>query len=115
MPGSVKNGELTTLSEAIASVQCGRGNTAPFQLELDPGITAAEGGIERVMALLETHLKRGGTLINITIVDAGQIRAAHREPERFPDLVVRVTGFTAYFMTLSPEFRQLVVDRLITS
>jgi len=115
MPGSVKNGELTTLSEAIASVQCGRGNTAPFQLELDPGITAAEGGIERVMALLETHLKRGGTLININIVDAEQIRAAHREPERFPDLVVRVTGFTAYFMTLSPEFRQLVVDRLITS
>ncbi|NLX05232.1 MAG: hypothetical protein GXY33_08815, partial [Phycisphaerae bacterium] len=62
-----------------------------------------------------THLKRGGTLININIVDAEQIRAAHREPERFPDLVVRVTGFTAYFMTLSPEFRQLVVDRLITS
>jgi len=106
---------LTALSEAIAAVQCGRGNTVPFQLELDPGVTENEGGIELVMALLETHLKRGGTLININIVDADKIRDAHLHPEQYPDLVVRVTGFTAYFMTLSPEFRQLVVDRLLTA
>ena len=30
-----------------------------------------------------------------------------------PDLVVRVTGFTAYFASLSPIFRQLVVDRFL--
>ena len=67
------------------------------------------------MALLETHLKHGGTLINVNIVDAAKIRAAHRNPELYPDLVVRVTGFTAYFITLTPEFRQLVVDRLMES
>jgi formate C-acetyltransferase len=39
---------------------------------------------------------------------------AHRDPERYPDLVVRVTGFSAYFASLSPEFRQLVVDRVIS-
>ena len=31
---------------------------------------------------------------------------------KYPDLVVRVTGFTAYFAMLSPEFRKLVVDRV---
>ena len=36
--------------------------------------------------------------------------AAAKEKE---DLVVRVTGFSAYFASLSPEFRQLVVDRII--
>ena len=30
-----------------------------------------------------------------------------------PELVVRVTGFSAYFASLSPESRQLVVDRII--
>jgi formate C-acetyltransferase len=113
MPGSVKNGEMTTMSEAIAAVQCGRGNTAPFQMELDPGITAMEGGVEKVESLLKTHLDRGGTLINVNIMDAEKIYAAHRNPELFPDLVVRVTGFTAYFISLSPEFRQLVVDRIM--
>lgn len=113
MPGSVPNGEMTTLSEAIVSVQCGMGNTAPFQMELDPGITQAEGGVEKLMALLKTHLDRGGTLINVNIMDAEKVRAAHQNPELYPDLVVRVTGFTAYFISLSPEFRQLVVDRLM--
>lgn len=113
LPGSVKNGAMTTMSEAIVAVQCGMGNTCPFQMELDPGITEEEGGVEKVMALLETHLKRGGTLINVNIVDADKILAAHKNPELYPDLVVRVTGFTAYFISLSPEFRQLVVDRLM--
>ena len=40
-------------------------------------------------------------------------RPFHKNPELYPDLVVRVTGFTAYFITLSPEFRQLVVDRMV--
>jgi formate C-acetyltransferase len=113
MPGAVKNGEMTTMSEAVAAVQCGRGNTAPFQMELDPGITAMEGGVEKVESLLKTHLDRGGTLINVNIMDAEKIYAAHRNPELFPDLVVRVTGFTAYFILLSPEFRRLVVDRIM--
>ena len=112
-PGSVPNGAMTTMSEAIVAAQCGMGNTSPFQLELDPGITQAQGGVEKVMALLKTHLQQGGTLINVNIVDAQKVRAAHKNPELYPDLVVRVTGFTAYFITLSPEFRQLVVDRMV--
>ncbi|MCQ2153230.1 MAG: hypothetical protein MJY44_01455 [Bacteroidales bacterium] len=38
---------------------------------------------------------------------------AHANPSEYPELVARATGFTAYFSMLSPEFRQLVVDRLV--
>ena len=38
---------------------------------------------------------------------------AHKDPSKYPDLVVRVTGFSAYFASLSPEFRQLVVNRIL--
>ena len=55
----------------------------------------------------------GGTLVNINVVDAEKIRAAHRDPSKYPDLIVRVTGFTAYFNALSPAFRELVVKRLV--
>ena len=57
----------------------------------------------------------GGTLLNINILDKDTLLQANEDPARFPDLVVRVTGFTAYFVTLSPEFRQLVVDRVVNS
>lgn len=112
-PGFRKDNALTAMSLAIASVQPGYGNTAPWQLELDIGYAKTEQAVENLMALLKVHFDLGGTLININIVDTEKILAAHANPELYPDLIVRVTGFSAYFTSLSKEFRQLVVNRLI--
>ncbi len=114
-PGFRRDGAATAQSNGIASVQCGHGNTAPLQLEFDPHLTIEEGGVERVCQLIRSHFEQGGTLININILDGDKLRAAHADPTLYPDLVVRVTGFTAYFVSLSPEFRQLVVDRFLDS
>ncbi len=112
-PGFRDDGAATALVKAIAAVQPGYGNTAPVQLELDPCIAQDEAAVDIVSRLITTHFELGGTLFNVNIVDADQILAAHKDPSLYPDLVVRVTGFTAYFANLSPRFRQLVVDRLI--
>ena len=50
---------------------------------------------------------------NINILDTDRIMEAHKNPDLHADLVVRVTGFTAYFASLSPEFRELVVERFL--
>lgn len=107
------DGAVTAQSNGIAGVQCGYGNTAPLQLEFDPKITEEEGGIEIVTQLIKAHFEQGGTLININVLDRKRLMEAHEDPTKHPDLVVRVTGFTAYFASLSPEFRQLVVNRFL--
>ncbi len=112
-PGFRKDGAPTAMAVAIADVQPGWGNTAPMQMELDPGITKDEGGVDLVANLIRTHFNLGGTQINMNVMDARKVLEAHKDPEKYPDLVVRVTGFSAYFASLSPEFRQVVVDRLI--
>jgi len=112
-PGFRKDGALTAMAVAIASVQPGYGNTAPMQIEVDPGISKDEGGIERIAGLIKGHFDLGGTQINMNIIDAASVLEAHEDPSKYPDLIVRVTGFSAYFSSLSPEFRQLVVDRII--
>ena len=108
-----KDGAPSAQSNGIASVQCGYGNTAPLQIEFDPMITIDEGGVDAILNLIEGHFKNGGTLININILDTDKLLAANENPDLYPDLVVRVTGFTAYFASLSPGFRQLVVDRFL--
>lgn len=108
-----QDGAPTAQSNGIASVQCGYGNTAPLQIEFDPQVAADKKGVDTVLALIEGHFKQGGTLININVLDGEKLMAANENPELYPDLVVRVTGFTAYFATLSPKFRQLVVDRFL--
>lgn len=112
-PGFRKDGAVTAQSTGIAAVQCGYGNTAPLQLEFDPQITVEQGGVEVVCELIKAHFRLGGTLININILDEKKLLEAHQDPTKHPDLVVRVTGFTAYFATLSPEFRQLVINRFL--
>ncbi|MBR3965682.1 MAG: formate acetyltransferase [Clostridia bacterium] len=108
-----RDGAVTAQSNGIASVQPGYGNTAPLQIEFDPKIGADEGGVEAVIALIKSHFEAGGTLININVLDAEKIKKANENPELYPDLVVRVTGFTAYFISLSPDFRQLVLQRFL--
>jgi formate C-acetyltransferase len=107
------DGAVTAQSTGIAAVQCGCGNTVPLQLEFDPKLAADEKGVDIVTNLIKTHFDLGGTLININILDGKKLLEAHENPDLHPDLVVRVTGFTAYFANLSPAFRQLVVDRFL--
>ena len=114
-PGFRKDGAATALAVAVAKVQSGYGNTAPMQLDLDPGIGRDESGVQNVKALIKGHFNMGGTQINLNVLDKATILEANKDPKKFPDLVVRVTGFSAYFASLSPEFRQLVVDRVISS
>jgi pyruvate-formate lyase len=111
MPGGV--GAPTAKSNAVADVQPGWGNSAPLQLDFDKHLAQESGGLEAVESMIKTHNAQGGTLININILSKEQILEAHADPEKYPDLVVRVTGYSAFFKTLSPEYRQQVVDRFI--
>jgi formate C-acetyltransferase len=114
-PGFRHDGAPTAMAVAIASVQPGWGNSAPMQIDLDPGLAKEGDGIEHVSNLIKTHFQLGGTQINMNILNKEQVLAAHKDPSLYPDLIVRVTGFSAYFNRLSPEFRQLVVDRIIAA
>ena len=106
-------GTPSQLASAVARVQPGYGNTAPLQLDLDPGLANDAEGRAKIEALLRVHFDQGGTLANVNVLDKSTILAAQQDPERYPDLIVRVTGFSAYFASLSAEMRQFVVDRVV--
>ena len=104
----------TAKAMAVAATQPGWGNSAPLQMELDSHLAKELGGLEAVESLIKVHNDQGGTLINLNVISREQILAAHANPELYPDLVVRVSGYSAYFKSLSPELRQIVVDRMLT-
>ncbi|MBI2505533.1 MAG: pyruvate-formate lyase [Candidatus Latescibacteria bacterium] len=114
-PGFLPGGGTapTAKANAVAAVQPGWGNSAPLQLDLDRHLAKERGGIELVESLIKTHNAQGGTLVNINVVSKERILEAHADPEKYPDLVVRVTGYSAFFRMLSPEYRQQIVDRIL--
>ncbi len=84
-----------------------------FLSQSDPGMARGEEAVDKICDDILTLFDQDGTLLNI--INAQQILAANENPDLFPDLVVRVTGFTAYFCLLTPEFRKLVVDRILVA
>jgi pyruvate-formate lyase len=112
-PGFRKDGAPTAMAIATARVQTGWGNTCPLQLDIDPFVSQDEGCTEKIMSLIKSHFELGGTQINMNVIDKQKILEANKDPSKYPDLIVRVTGFSAYFASLSPEFRQMVIDRIV--
>lgn len=104
----------TLKSNAVAMVQPGLGNSAPLHLDIDADMVNRNGGIDALVALIKTHDEMGGTLINMNCITKDRIRRAHAAPDSEPDLVVRVTGYSAFFASLSKEYRQQIVDRYLT-
>ena len=101
-------------ANTVAKLQPGFGNSSPLHLDIDVDMLNNEGGIDALQALLQTHNEMGGTLVNLNCINKQTLVEAHEDPSKHPDLVVRVTGYSAFFSSLSREYRQQIVDRFLS-
>jgi pyruvate formate-lyase/glycerol dehydratase family glycyl radical enzyme len=109
--GCNRHGATATLrSLSKADYRLAPGGAA-LNLRLSPGHFAGEAGLDLLTSLLETYFKMGGEQIQVNMVSVKTLRRAQEDPEAFHDLVVRVAGFTAYFVSLSPELQQEILAR----
>jgi formate C-acetyltransferase len=70
-----------------------------------------EGSFGKLTALIRTYLERGGFEIQINVVDKDTLVKAKAEPEAYRDLVVRIGGYSDYFVKLSPTMQEEVILR----
>jgi pyruvate-formate lyase len=69
-------------------------------------------GAGQVLAdLIEAYFESGGLQVQPNVVDINTLRDAKAHPEQHRDLLVRVTGYSAYFVTLSPENQEYIIAR----
>ncbi|MCE5218401.1 hypothetical protein LLH03_15365 [bacterium] len=65
----------------------------------------------KVRALLETYFALGGMQVQLSVVDRAELEDALIHPELHRDLIVRIGGYSDYFVRLSPALQQTVVER----
>jgi formate C-acetyltransferase len=66
---------------------------------------------EKLAVLIDTFFTNGGQHIQFNMVDTEELLDAKAHPEKHRDLVVRVGGFSAYFVMLSPEIQDDIIYR----
>ena len=71
------------------------------------------GNREIIKALFRTYFDRGGCHLMVTIVDRGQLEDAMVHPEKYPDLIVRVSGFSAVFVELPRNVQEELLSRVL--
>ena len=67
----------------------------------------------KVQALWRTYFKKGGCQLMVTVVDHGTLEDAMVHPEKYPDLIVRVAGYSAVFVDLSREVQEELLSRTL--
>lgn len=67
--------------------------------------------LSNAVSLVRTFLERGGFEMQINVLDGEVLRRARQEPERYRDLVVRIGGYSDYYVTLSPQMQEEVLLR----
>lgn len=80
-------------------------------LELSPSFFESEGR-ESFLALLETAIGMGIGQLQFNVVTADRLRQAQEDPERYGNLVVRVSGFSQRFASLSREMQNHIIERV---
>jgi len=66
---------------------------------------------EKLAMLTDTFMSNGGTHIQFNILDHQNLIEAKKHPEQYKDLVVRVGGYSAYFVQLAPEVQDDIIRR----
>ena len=62
-------------------------------------------------ALVEAFMRRGGFEVQVNVVDKATLLAAQAHPEQYRDLVVRIGGYSDYFVGLSPRMQEELIQR----
>lgn len=68
---------------------------------------------EKVKMLFKTYFKKGGCQLMVTVVDHGVLEDAQKHPENYPDLIVRVAGYSAVFVNLTPDIQAELLSRAL--
>lgn len=72
----------------------------------------ARGGVEKLAALLRAFFKMDGWHVQLNTVSTGTLRDALQKPDKYQDMVVRVAGYSALFVSLDPTLQQDIISRL---
>lgn len=69
------------------------------------------GQVKRIMSLVKTYFALGGIEIQFNVVSAETLRDARKHPEKYPNLLIRVAGYSAFFTTLASAVQDDIISR----
>jgi formate C-acetyltransferase len=86
-------------------------NGASHTITISPSMVKTPEHIEKLAALLRAYNEVGGTALQINVIDSETLRDAQKNPDAYSNLMVRVTGYNAFFTQVGRELQEEIIAR----
>lgn len=110
--GAAREGLTAILNSASRLPQAYAPGGCPLTISLMPKDTKGQEGTELLKWIIITYFEKGGFHLHFNITNANDLLEAKKYPERFSDLLVRISGYSARFITLDPILQDEIIGRV---
>ncbi len=101
----------TAVIKSVAKIDHIKTGGALLNQKFTPSILQNEDGLNKLLKLIRTYFKLDGHHVQFNVVTAETLRDAQRHPEKYRDLIVRVAGYSDYFVDLKTELQNEIIKR----
>jgi len=108
--GADRRGPTAVIKSAAKMDHLRTGGTL-LNMKFLPQLLSSDEGIRKVGQLVRTYFRLDGHHVQFNVVDAATLQDARRQPERYRDLIVRVAGYSDYFVDLGAELQEEIIRR----
>ena len=109
--GLDKNGPAAVLKSVANINHATFRNGTLLNMKFHPATVAGDEGAVKLRQLVETYFDLGGMHIQYNVVGGDQLRAAQADADKHKDLVIRIAGFSAYFVELDSSLQDDLISR----
>jgi pyruvate formate-lyase/glycerol dehydratase family glycyl radical enzyme len=86
-------------------------NGSLLNIKFDPAIVRGEKGLTILGTIVKSYFDEYGEYLQMNVISEETLRDAQKHPEKYPNLMVRVAGYSAYFIELDKEVQEDVIRR----
>ena len=101
----------TAVIKSVAKMDHARTGGALLNQKFTPQLLADEEGLDKLGSLIRTYFKLDGHHIQFNVISSEILRDAQKHPEKYRNLIIRVAGYSDYFVDLSPELQNEIIKR----
>jgi 4-hydroxyphenylacetate decarboxylase large subunit len=109
-PGTDKNGPYA-LFESASCWNHSLSQNSQMNMKIHPSVVKGREGSRKFLELIRAYMRKGGFHVQFNIVDTRMLKEAQAEPDKFRSLLVRVAGFTQYWVELGKQIQDEVISR----
>ncbi len=86
-------------------------NGGPITVELSPAFFRSEDALKKMGAIVRAFVSAGCQQLQVNVLDAAVLKDAQKHPDLHRDLIVRVWGWSGYFVELDPVYQNQIIGR----